>query len=163
SLGDGEPLGAYVRAVAPPAVDDSDREQAGAAFAQRVADAFEDLRRHGFAPAVLLMDSLLCSDGLIPHPAGFLAPAADAARAAGALAERYPVLRDVRGAGLYVGADVVDPATGLPSTRLATAIVNGMRVRRVLISSANREGTALKVRPPLPFGSGDAAELLAAL
>jgi 4-aminobutyrate aminotransferase-like enzyme len=79
------------------------------------------------------------------------------------LAADHPTLRGVRGAGLYVGADVVDPETGAPDAARATRIVNGMRDRRVLMSSAGRDGTALKIRPPLPFARSDADEVVAAL
>jgi 4-aminobutyrate aminotransferase-like enzyme len=51
------------------------------------------------------------------------------------LAADSPVLGDARGAELYLGIDVVSPETGEPSGELASAIVNGMRERRVLISA----------------------------
>jgi 4-aminobutyrate aminotransferase-like enzyme len=68
------------------------------------------------------------------------------------LALDSPLLAGVRGAGLYIGADVVSPQTGQPSAELAAAIVNGMRERRVLISATGPRGHVLKIRPPLPFG-----------
>jgi 4-aminobutyrate aminotransferase-like enzyme len=74
-----------------------------------------------------------------------------------------PVLSDVRGAGLYLGVDVADPATGAPSADLAAAIVNGMRARHVLISATGPQGNVLKIRPPLPFGPEHADQFLAAL
>jgi 4-aminobutyrate aminotransferase-like enzyme len=79
------------------------------------------------------------------------------------LAAEHDALRDVRGAGLYVAADVVDPATGTADGDAARRIVNGLRERRVLISAAGPLGHALKVRPPLPFGRDDTDELLSAL
>lgn len=72
-------------------------------------------------------------------------------------------LSGVRGAGLYVGVDVVDPATGTPSAALASRIVNGMRERRVLISATGPAGNVLKIRPPLPFNAGHSDALLDAL
>jgi 4-aminobutyrate aminotransferase-like enzyme len=72
-------------------------------------------------------------------------------------------MSQVRGAGLYLGADVVDPATGEPSATLASRIVNGLRDRRVLISATGPAGNVLKVRPPLPFGRPHADQLLEAL
>jgi 4-aminobutyrate aminotransferase-like enzyme len=65
-------------------------------------------------------------------------------------------LRNVRGAGLYVAADLED-------ARAASRIVNGLRDRGVLISAAGPDASALKVRPPLPFGHDDADRLLSAL
>jgi len=76
------------------------------------------------------------------------------------LAADSPVLGDVRGAGLYLGVDVIAPETGEPSGELASAIVNGMRERRVLISATGPRGSVLKVRPPLPFGPEHADQFL---
>jgi 4-aminobutyrate aminotransferase-like enzyme len=76
------------------------------------------------------------------------------------LAAGSPVLGDVRGAGLYLGVDVVSPETGEPSGELASAIVNGMRERRVLISATGARGSVLKIRPPLPFGPEHAGQFL---
>ena len=69
----------------------------------------------------------------------------------------------VRGAGLYLGVDVIDPATGEPSASIASRIVNRLRDRRVLISSTGPAGNTLKIRPPLPFGPAHADEFTAAL
>ncbi len=74
-----------------------------------------------------------------------------------------PVLADVRGAGLYLGIDVVSPDSGGPSAGLAAAIVNGMRDRHVLISATGPRGHVLKVRPPLPFARPQADQFLEAL
>jgi len=63
---------------------------------------------------------------------------------------RADSLAEVRGAGLYLGVDVIDPATGKPSGDRAAAIVNGMRDRRVLISATGPLGHTLKIRPLLP-------------
>jgi len=76
------------------------------------------------------------------------------------LAADSPVLGDVRGAGLYLGVDVIAPETGEPSGELASAIVNGIRERRVLISATGPRGSVLKVRPPLPFGPEHADQFL---
>jgi 4-aminobutyrate aminotransferase-like enzyme len=70
------------------------------------------------------------------------------------------VLGDVRGAGLYIGVDVVSPADGTPSPETAAAIVNGMRDRRVLISDTGPLGHVLKIRPPLPFQRQHADQFL---
>jgi 4-aminobutyrate aminotransferase-like enzyme len=79
------------------------------------------------------------------------------------LAASRPLLADVRGAGLYLGVDVVSADTGEPSAELAAEIVNGMRDRRVLISATGPRGHVLKVRPPLPFARPQADQFLEAL
>ncbi|KAA5608397.1 aspartate aminotransferase family protein [Rhodovastum atsumiense] len=84
SLGAGVPLGRHVATVAAP---DAYRGSADMPrrFAEDVRQAFEDLRRHGIRPCALLVDTMFTSDGVFPDPAGFLAEAVTAARAAGAL------------------------------------------------------------------------------
>ena len=77
------------------------------------------------------------------------------------LSASSPVLGDVRGAGLYLGVEVVSPVTGQPSAEVASAIVNGMRAHRVLISATGSSGNVLKVRPPLVFGPEHADQFLA--
>ncbi|MCD6726104.1 MAG: aminotransferase class III-fold pyridoxal phosphate-dependent enzyme [Solirubrobacteraceae bacterium] len=57
----------------------------GERFAADVRAAVADLRAHGIRPAALLVDTIFSSDGILPDPAGFLAPAAAAIREAGAL------------------------------------------------------------------------------
>ncbi|HEY1699524.1 MAG TPA: aspartate aminotransferase family protein, partial [Trebonia sp.] len=260
SLGPNVPLGEHVRAIPPPS--------AGVNFTAAVAWAISDLERHGVRLAAFLADSLFSSDGVLPDPAGYLAPIAEIVRDAGGLyiadevqsgfgrtgshfwgyqrhgitpdivtmgkpmgnglpvgglvaraevledfgrkaryfntfggnpvciaaasavldvleAEGLPanaaatgaylkdaltqvaagslVLGDVRGAGLYLGIDVNSPETGEPSYALASAIVNGMRERRVLISATGPLGNVLKIRPPLPFGRDHADQFLTVL
>lgn len=59
---------------------------------------------------------------------------------------------DVRGAGLYIGIDIVkDRQTREPDRNAAEKIVNGMRDRNILIGIAGRHGNVLKIRPPLCF------------
>jgi 4-aminobutyrate aminotransferase-like enzyme len=58
----------------------------------------------------------------------------------------------VRGWGLAVGVEVVDPATGRPDPQHASRIVDGMRDRGVLIGRTGRDHATLKIRPPLVFG-----------
>jgi 4-aminobutyrate aminotransferase-like enzyme len=77
------------------------------------------------------------------------------------LAGRHAVLRDVRGAGLFIGVDIArNPASGLDARAETSRIVNGLRREGVLISSAGRNADVLKIRPPLPFGRAEADFLL---
>ena len=238
-------------------------------FTAAVAWAISDLERHGLRLAAFLADSLFSSDGVLPDPAGFLAPIAEIVHAAGGLYiadevqsgfartgshmwgyQRHGLAPDIvtmgkpmgNGlpiAGLVARQDVLDDfgrkaryfntfggnpvcvaaatavldvldadglpanaaATGAylkdaltrlaagsagarrrarrgalprrrrrsrrrpasPSGELASAIVNGMRERRVLISATGPQGSVLKIRPPLPFGPEHADQLLAVL
>ena len=60
----------------------------------------------------------------------------------------YPAVRDVRGVGLAIGVEITDVDT-------ARAIKEDLRQRGVLIGTAGRDGTVLKVRPPLAFSEAD--------
>jgi 4-aminobutyrate aminotransferase-like enzyme len=111
------------------------------------------------AAASAVLD-VLADEGL---PANAASTGEYLAGAIASLAAGSPALADARGVGLYLGVDVVSPATGLPSAELASAIVNGMRSRRVLISATGPRGNVLKIRPPLPFGREHADQLVTAL
>lgn len=72
------------------------------------------------------------------------------------LAADNPRIGDVRGAGLYVGVEMVtDRESSGPDRAAAHDLVNAMRDRKVLISVCGAEGSVLKVRPPLVFSLSD--------
>ncbi|MGZ6778553.1 MAG: aminotransferase class III-fold pyridoxal phosphate-dependent enzyme, partial [Mycobacterium sp.] len=67
-----------------------------------------------------------------------------------------PRLGDVRGAGLYIGVEIVsDPYTKEPDRATARRLVNALRERQVLISVCGHDGNVLKIRPPLVFSMAD--------
>jgi 4-aminobutyrate aminotransferase-like enzyme/Ser/Thr protein kinase RdoA (MazF antagonist) len=74
------------------------------------------------------------------------------------LASSFPALGAVRGWGLLFGVDVVD-AGGGPDRKAATAIVNGLRRRGVLVGTTGPSGATLKIRPPLVLAVGEADEI----
>jgi 4-aminobutyrate aminotransferase-like enzyme len=81
-----------------------------------------------------------------------------------ALGEKFAIIGDVRGAGLFIGVELIaDPATRGPATELTARLVNELRRRRVLISAAGPDANVLKIRPPLPFGRPEADIFLDAL
>ena len=65
----------------------------------------------------------------------------------------------VRGWGLAIGVDVVDPSTGSADAALTGRIVEGIRERSVLIGRTGANRSTLKIRPPLVFGD-EHADLL---
>jgi 4-aminobutyrate aminotransferase-like enzyme len=79
------------------------------------------------------------------------------------LAGGHATIVEVRGAGLYLGVQVKSVCDDVPAARIAESIINGLRARRVLIGAAGRHGDALKLRPPLCFGTEHADMLLAAM
>ena len=81
SLGLPLPEGSHARLVPAP----RSGANAGEIFARHVSDALEDMKRNGIRPAALLVDTIFSSDGVFADPPGFLRPAVEAARAAGAL------------------------------------------------------------------------------
>ena len=65
----------------------------------------------------------------------------------------YPEVLDVRGVGLAIGVELADGAT-------AKAIKEGLRERGVLIGTAGRGSTVLKIRPPLAFSEAEIPVLI---
>jgi 4-aminobutyrate aminotransferase-like enzyme len=81
-----------------------------------------------------------------------------------ALSRLHPSLGDIRGAGLFIGVEIVaDPATKQPDAALTARIVNGLRARRILISASGPNANILKIRPPLVFSRENADMLVDAL
>jgi 4-aminobutyrate aminotransferase-like enzyme len=78
------------------------------------------------------------------------------------LAERHPLIGDVRGEGLLVGAELVDE-TGAPAAGQASRVTEAMRDRGILLSATGPAGNVLKIRPPLVFQHEHADLLLDAL
>ncbi|MEW9613417.1 aspartate aminotransferase family protein [Shinella sp. S4-D37] len=80
------------------------------------------------------------------------------------IATRRASIGDVRGAGLFIGIEIVsDREKKTPDGAMTTRIVNELRHRGVLISSAGPKANVLKIRPPLPFGPAHAGQLLTIL
>lgn len=69
----------------------------------------------------------------------------------------------VRGWGLAIALDIVDPTTGRPDPGRTARIIEGLRDRGVLIGRTGPERATLKIRPPLVFGDAHADLLIEAL
>ena len=109
------------------------------------------------AAATAVLD-VIEDEGLLANAA---AVGADLLADLAALEARHAVLRNVRGAGLFVGADLVAPDGD--SAALADQVVNRLRDRRVLLAATGPGRDVLKIRPPLVFSSADAGRLVEAL
>lgn len=83
--------------------------------------------------------------------------------AVGEVAKAHPALGDVRGAGLFMGVDIVEPGTIEPDRALAVRLIEQLRENRVLISLCGPYGSVLKVRPPLVFDDADLDFFVSAL
>jgi 4-aminobutyrate aminotransferase-like enzyme len=78
-----------------------------------------------------------------------------------ALAGRHPAIGDVRGAGLFLGVEIVsDRETRTPDSVLALEVVNTLRDLGVLVSVAGPHNNVLKIRPLLAYDDSDVALLL---
>ncbi len=81
-----------------------------------------------------------------------------------ALASRYPILGQVRGRGLFLGFEMVrDPSSREPATEEARRLVNRLRDFGILNSTDGPDANVIKLKPPLPFSSADAAHYLEVL
>lgn len=80
------------------------------------------------------------------------------------LANKYDLIGDVRGHGLFIGAELVkDHASKEGATEETARIVNEMKERGVLLSKIGVHDNILKMRPPLPFSKDNADQLLSTL
>ena len=80
------------------------------------------------------------------------------------LADRHPGVGDVRGAGLFIGFELVsDRESKTPDKALALDVIERLRAERVLTSVAGPYGNVLKLRPPLAFQTQDIDWLVGSL
>lgn len=78
-----------------------------------------------------------------------------------ALAGRHPAIGDVRGAGLFLGVELVsDRDSRQPDAALALNVINTLRELGVLVSIAGPTNNTLKIRPSLVYRESDAALLV---
>ena len=80
------------------------------------------------------------------------------------LADRHPMIGDVRGLGLFLGIELVREAESLtPAAREAAETVERMKGRGILLSTDGPLDNVIKIKPPLVFSRENADELLAGL
>jgi 4-aminobutyrate aminotransferase-like enzyme len=72
------------------------------------------------------------------------------------LAGRHEAIGDVRGLGLFIGVVLVrDRTSREPATELAAALVEGAKVRGILLSADGPGHDVLKIKPPLVIEPAD--------
>jgi 4-aminobutyrate aminotransferase-like enzyme len=77
------------------------------------------------------------------------------------LGDRFPLIGDVRGLGLYVGVELVeDRSTRSPATVEADRLKERLREHRLLLSTDGPQHNVLKIKPPLVFTRADADRLI---
>lgn len=67
--------------------------------------------------------------------------------------ERFNVIGDVRGSGLFLGIEFVEPHKSkyIPNTQLAAHIKNALRHKNILVSTDGPFDNVIKMKPPLCF------------
>ncbi|XP_063237700.1 5-phosphohydroxy-L-lysine phospho-lyase [Bacillus rossius redtenbacheri] len=80
------------------------------------------------------------------------------------LAARHQVVGDVRGAGLFVGVELVkDSATRSPATAFAQHVVTRMKEENILLSADGPDRNVLKIKPAMVFSHENADHLVRVL
>ena len=80
------------------------------------------------------------------------------------LVDRYPIVGDVRGSGLFLGVELVrDRRTLEPAAEEAAFVSNRMREHGILLGTDGPYHNVVKIRPPMPFNEADADTLVATL
>ncbi|MBY8885892.1 aspartate aminotransferase family protein [Streptomyces sp. PTM05] len=72
------------------------------------------------------------------------------------IAAASPVVREVRGRGLMIGVELVEPGTDEPSPAIATAVLEAAREGGLLIGKGGRAGNVLRIAPPLTLTVAEA-------
>lgn len=77
------------------------------------------------------------------------------------LMDKYPIISDVRGHGLFIGAEMVkDRNTLEPALPEIDLVVEKVKARGYLLSTDGPLHNVLKIKPPMPFNKQNADELL---
>jgi 4-aminobutyrate aminotransferase-like enzyme/Ser/Thr protein kinase RdoA (MazF antagonist) len=80
------------------------------------------------------------------------------------LGEKYSIIGDVRGSGLFLGVELVKNRQTLePAAEEASFIVNQMREHGILLGTDGPFHNILKIRPPMPFDEENADILVETL
>lgn len=80
------------------------------------------------------------------------------------LKQKYPLIGDVRGMGLFVGIELVtDRQTLAPASDHADYIINRMRDYGILISTDGPHANVLKIKPPMVWTLSDVARVVEVL
>ncbi|MCP5098586.1 MAG: aminotransferase class III-fold pyridoxal phosphate-dependent enzyme, partial [Chloroflexi bacterium] len=78
--------------------------------------------------------------------------------------DRYPIVGDVRGSGLFLGMELVRNRETLePADTETSFVVNRMREHGILLGTDGPHHNVIKIRPPMPFTEADADFLVATM
>lgn len=80
------------------------------------------------------------------------------------LSQKYPIIGDVRGPGLFLGFELVkNRETLIPAAAEATYLANRMRIHGILMSTDGPLHNVLKIKPPMAFNRKNADFLMETL
>ncbi|MFD4249364.1 aspartate aminotransferase family protein [Amycolatopsis thermoflava] len=75
------------------------------------------------------------------------------------IAERYDVVGDVRGKGLMIGVELVEP-DGAPSPESARLVLEETRARGLLVGKGGLHGDVIRLAPPMTLTDDETGEAL---
>jgi len=78
------------------------------------------------------------------------------------LAKTFPILKDIRGQGLFLGVELTDEHL-LPLPEQTHYLANRMKDKGILMSVDGPDHNVLKIKPPLVFSKENAIQLIDAL
>ncbi|WP_166347224.1 aspartate aminotransferase family protein [Phytoactinopolyspora limicola] len=73
-------------------------------------------------------------------------------------AERHAIVGDVRGKGLMLGIELVEPGTTRPSPRAATAVLEAAKAAGLLVGKGGLHGNVIRLAPPMTLTDGETEE-----
>lgn len=75
-----------------------------------------------------------------------------------AMAGTHPMIGDVRGRGLMIGVELVEPGTTTPAPGRAAAVMEATKRRGLLVGKGGLHGNVLRIAPPLTLTEAEAEE-----
>ena len=75
-----------------------------------------------------------------------------------ALGQRYDVVGDVRGRGLMMGVELVEPGSTTPAPATAARLLEETKRRGLLVGKGGLHGNVLRIAPPLVLTEAEAEE-----
>jgi 4-aminobutyrate aminotransferase-like enzyme len=80
------------------------------------------------------------------------------------LQEKFDLIGDVRGLGLFIGVELVeDRITKCPATDKTAWLIEFFKQHQILMSTEGRFYNILKIKPPMAFTTNDADKFIKVL
>jgi len=80
-----------------------------------------------------------------------------------AVAENHPIVGDVRGKGLMVGVELVQPGGNTPNQAAAAAVLEETRARGLLVGKGGLHNNVIRLAPPMTLTAEELSEALGIL